>query len=196
MEKLSQARLLVLGSPGARQGQAWADAPSSVPLPLAERSNGWHWLVAVLFVLLLCVNGWGCGVGPEGPLVLSPTDEAWDETAAAAELWSAETGIPIFLGLGGVPVSFVEQSVDLDGTEACGVTVFWLSGRMTVQVTRDWNLCAARPLLVLHEIGHVICGNAFCHLEPGKHGIMGDRCNPMGAPDDIDTPSVDAVLHI
>ncbi len=194
MEKLSQARLLVLGSPGARQGSR-ADAPSSAP-PLAERTNGWHWLVGFLFLLLLCVNGWGCSAPAGERIVLTPTAEVFDDTAAAAALWSAETGLDIEIGAGGVTVELVDHVYSPDGLERCGVIIFYRSGRAQIQIVRSMPNCAERRLLVLHEIGHVICDRTDCHLGAGVSGLMGKSCKASGPTDDIDAASVDVVLHI
>ena len=194
MEKLSQARLLVLGFPRARQGSR-ADAPSSAP-PLAERTNGWHWLVAVLFVLLLCVNGWGCSAPAGEQIILTPDAEASVDVKAAAALWGKETGLDIEVGLGGVPVAIVDQVYVLDGIARCGVSIFYRSGRVEIQIVRSMPGCAERRLLVLHEIGHVICDRTDCHLDAGVSGLMGKSCKASGPTDDIDAASVDVVLHI
>lgn len=135
-------------------------------------------------ILLAC----GSPAPESGVIVLTPTEEARPYVEAAAKAWGAVA--PVVVGKGGVPVSMVEQTYALDGSPNCASTIFRRSGKVEVQITRAGNGCAPLPLLVLHEIGHVLCRDAGCHSE---HGIMGESCNPTGSADVIDQESVDAV---
>ena len=139
-------------------------------------------------ILLAC----GAPVPSSGAFLLSPTDEALPLVEAAVQAWGAVA--PLEIGPGGAKVELVDKVYDLDGVERCGATIFYQrSGRVEVQITRAGKGCAPMPLLMLHEVGHVLCGGPDCHLEPGQKGGMGERCNPSGPADVIDQPSEDVV---
>lgn len=122
-------------------------------------------------------------------MVFSPSPELLEATEIAAARWSAATGCDVRVGEGGLPMTVLDEVIDLDGDSKTARTTFkgepGAAYAMGIEVRRDraWDF----DRLVAHEMGHALGGHG--HTETG---VMKGRCD-TGAP--IDAVSLGLVCE-
>lgn len=148
-------------------------------------------VMALLVLLLLCVDGWGC-------MAHNPLDNEWCEThrcdyveravdsgnhphvATALENLNAASGLDLVEDETGVPVYFVPQTYDLKGAEVCGVTYITRSGSSGAMLSMEVEVALA-PTLDCAPLWMVIRHEIACHvLTEGKSHTESGMCAPHG----------------
>lgn len=133
-------------------------------------------LVAICFSALM----FACGASDSdtvapATLVLTPTTASVELVRAAAERWTAATGVVIEIGEGGVPVSFEDNTFSPRG-QNCAVTESTAAGTVLsvkVDATPPAGKCREALDTLTHEIGHALCHHydaqawEGCHTESG-----------------------------
>ncbi len=106
---------------------------------------------------------------PSTAIVFTPDAEIAADTAADLARWAAATGLDLRIGAGGIRVQqFPDAFVDTyTGRKAEGRTGV-VDGELVIQM---W--AGARPVALLHEIGHAIQGrNLNEHVTSDPHAVM------------------------
>lgn len=106
---------------------------------------------------------------PSTAIVFTPDAEIAADTAADLARWAAATGLDLRIGDGGIRVQrFPDEFIDTyTGRKAEGRTGV-VDGELVIQM---W--AGARPVALLHEIGHAIQGrNLNEHVTSDPHAVM------------------------
>ena len=122
--------------------------------------------------------------------VFSPSPEAYEYVARAAERWARATGCDVRVGEGGIPVVMVDEILDLDGNRAAGVSNVEACNVASIEIARY----ASRPSRVaLHEMGHAL--SQPCNVYDGTGHADTGIMTPDSAADVIDAASLSLICE-
>lgn len=163
----------------------------------------------------------GCGAGDTwmpNVLVLTPDANIRVETESVAKKVSKATGLNVFVGLGGTPVSKVPQAVDIEGNSVCGATkiLTWPSrGTRDIEyihISAENPECRHANLterVLIHEVIHALVPELPRFLDPGimesmpldqrdpahaAHGVFRGPLNSL--PAEIDEPAHEIICTL
>jgi hypothetical protein len=162
----------------------------------------------VLFLLVLCIDNWGCSAGVAtynvaGNWCLDHTcdyaaltfiADAGHEGAleSAIDNLNQRADLGLFIGAYGVPVHFVPTVVDQNGESKCGITqIGWVHGQVISLdiyiATEHLDGCVPQWAVVRHEIA--------CHaLHPSAEHTESGVCSAYSTGGiDIDGMSMTAI---
>ena len=158
--------------------------------------------VFVVFLLLLCVDGWGCGVAQSGSenwceghrcnyvdLAFDPGPELLDETQAAMKNINNATELGLDLDGQGIVVRAVPRAYGADGDWVCGITEIARDKdssetlSIEIQIGLD-NPDGCMPVwaIIRHEIAcHALGEGGLAHPSTLDGGHARDGvCSPTG----------------
>jgi hypothetical protein len=170
-----------------------------IAAPPESKNTPWFTAILFFFLLLLCVNNWGCSSVPSGdltldahcaehtcdfdPLSFDPEPEALRITEIALDNINERTGAGLTISDDGMKVAVQSVVIGNAGAPVCGVTFTALdvdSGeRVSVDIfiaTEHVDGCTPQWAVLRHEMA--------CHaMAPGAEHTANGVCSPYGSGD-------------